>query len=270
MALLYGDDDFQKSLMIVNTCGWDTDCNSGNVGCLLGIKNGLAGIDAGPDWRGPVADRMYLPTADGGRAITDAVREAVPRRQHRPRPGRRSRRSPPRAAHASTSSCPAPSRASYPKTASTCAASSPWRTSPATAQRAPAAWRSTTRPRPWRRRASCHADLHPLAGGGALLPAARLWTAGVATTLPWPDGTTRRWRRMRPMPLPSPATSTCSVYGADDALELVRGPGSDAGPRFPSRPHLDSSPTPTACPSPSSASSRAARHTSTARSTWTS
>ncbi len=74
-ALLHGDDDFQKSLMIVNTCGWDTDCNSGNVGCLLGLKNGLAGIDAGPDWRGPVADRLYLPTADGGRAITDAATE---------------------------------------------------------------------------------------------------------------------------------------------------------------------------------------------------
>ncbi len=75
LGLLYGDDDFQKSLMITNTAGWDTDCNSGNVGCLLGIKNGLAGIEAGPDWRGPVADRMYVSTADGGRAITDAVRE---------------------------------------------------------------------------------------------------------------------------------------------------------------------------------------------------
>ena len=75
LGLLYGDDDFQRSLMIVNTAGWDTDCNSGNVGCLLGIKNGLAGIDAGPDWRGPVADRLYLATADGGRAITDAVTE---------------------------------------------------------------------------------------------------------------------------------------------------------------------------------------------------
>jgi ADP-ribosylglycohydrolase len=74
-ALLHGDDDFQRSLMIVNTSGWDTDCNSGNVGCLLGIRNGLAGIDAGPDFRGPVADRMYLPTADGGRAVTDAVQE---------------------------------------------------------------------------------------------------------------------------------------------------------------------------------------------------
>ena len=76
LSLLYGDDDFQKTLRVVNTCGWDTDCNSGNAGCLIGIKNGLAGIDAGPDWRGPVADRLYLPTADGGRAITDAVIEA--------------------------------------------------------------------------------------------------------------------------------------------------------------------------------------------------
>jgi len=75
LSLLYGDDDFQKTLMIVNTCGWDTDCNSGNVGCLMGIKNGLAGLGSGPDWRGPVADRLYLPTADGGRAITDAVTE---------------------------------------------------------------------------------------------------------------------------------------------------------------------------------------------------
>jgi len=76
-SLLYGDDDFQKTLMIVNTCGWDTDCNSGNVGCLMGIKNGLQGLESGPDWRGPVADQMYLPTADGGRAITDAVTETV-------------------------------------------------------------------------------------------------------------------------------------------------------------------------------------------------
>ena len=76
-SLLHGDDNFQKSLMIVNTSGWDTDCNSGNVGCLLGIKNGLAGLEDGPDFRGPVSDRLYLPTADGGRAITDAVTESL-------------------------------------------------------------------------------------------------------------------------------------------------------------------------------------------------
>ena len=77
LSLLYGADDFQRSLMIVNSSGWDTDCNSGNVGCFLGIKNGLPGIADGPDWRGPLADRLYLPTADGGRAITDAVAETL-------------------------------------------------------------------------------------------------------------------------------------------------------------------------------------------------
>ncbi len=41
LALLYGGDDFTRSQMIVNTCGWDTDCNAGNVGCFLGIKNGI-------------------------------------------------------------------------------------------------------------------------------------------------------------------------------------------------------------------------------------
>lgn len=76
LSLLYGDGDFGKSLLIVNTCGWDTDCNSANVGCIMGIRNGLAGIGEVPDWRGPVADRLFLPTADGGRCITDAVTEA--------------------------------------------------------------------------------------------------------------------------------------------------------------------------------------------------
>jgi ADP-ribosylglycohydrolase len=75
LGLLYGRDDFQKALMITNTSGWDTDCNSGNLGCLMGILLGLKGIDCGPDWRGPVADRLYLPSADGGRCITDAVSE---------------------------------------------------------------------------------------------------------------------------------------------------------------------------------------------------
>ena len=76
LALLYGDDDFQKAMTVVNTAGFDTDCNSGNVGCIMGVKLGLAGLDAGPDWRGPVADRLYLPTADGGSGISDALGES--------------------------------------------------------------------------------------------------------------------------------------------------------------------------------------------------
>jgi len=40
----------------------------------------MLGLDAfvsAHDWRGPVADRMLVPTAEGGRCVTDAVREAV-------------------------------------------------------------------------------------------------------------------------------------------------------------------------------------------------
>ena len=76
LALLFGDDDFQKSLMIVNTAGWDTDCNSGNVGCILGIKNGLEGIQKGPDYITPVNDIIYLPSAYGSETMTDALLES--------------------------------------------------------------------------------------------------------------------------------------------------------------------------------------------------
>jgi ADP-ribosylglycohydrolase len=77
LSLLYGNDNFSQTLSIAASCGWDTDCNAGNVGCLMGIKNGLADIDKDYDWRGPVADRLYLPSADGGRCFTDALTEAV-------------------------------------------------------------------------------------------------------------------------------------------------------------------------------------------------
>jgi hypothetical protein len=77
MALLHAPHDFQRGQMIVNTSGWDTDCNAGNLGCLHGIMLGLEGLDAGPDWRGPVADRLYMSTADGGRSIADAVDVAL-------------------------------------------------------------------------------------------------------------------------------------------------------------------------------------------------
>jgi len=76
LALLWGDGDFSESMTIVNTAGYDTDCNSGNVGCLLGLRGGLAALEGGYDWRGPVADRMIVSTADGGSAYTDAATTA--------------------------------------------------------------------------------------------------------------------------------------------------------------------------------------------------
>ncbi len=76
LALRHSGGNFHEAQMIVNTAGWDTDCNAGNVGCILGVAGGLAGLDGGPDWRGPVADRILLPTAEGGATITDALRES--------------------------------------------------------------------------------------------------------------------------------------------------------------------------------------------------
>ena len=76
MALLHSEGDFSEAMKIVNTAGWDTDCNSGNLGCLMGIRNGLDGIDANVDWRTPLSDICYIPTADSGGGISDAVTQS--------------------------------------------------------------------------------------------------------------------------------------------------------------------------------------------------
>ena len=75
MSFIMGGDDFHKSCMIACSAGWDTDCNSGNVGCLNGIRLGLKGFETGADIRKPVADRMYVVTSDSGSCISDAVSE---------------------------------------------------------------------------------------------------------------------------------------------------------------------------------------------------
>lgn len=76
MALIMGGDDFRKSIAIASSAGWDTDCNSGNIGCLNAIRLGLDSIDADADLRGPIADRMYVVSSDGGSVISNAVAEA--------------------------------------------------------------------------------------------------------------------------------------------------------------------------------------------------
>ena len=43
-ALLLGGDDFQKSITIAASAGWDTDCNAGNVGCLNGDSFEIRGF----------------------------------------------------------------------------------------------------------------------------------------------------------------------------------------------------------------------------------
>lgn len=75
-AIILGGDDFQKSIKIAASAAWDTDCNAGNVGAFNGIRLGVEGINAGADFRTPVADMMYVVTSDGGTVVTDAVLES--------------------------------------------------------------------------------------------------------------------------------------------------------------------------------------------------
>lgn len=75
-SILLGGDDFQKSVSIASSAAWDTDCNAGNVGAFNGIRLGLDGINAGADFRTPVADLMYVVTSDGGSVVSDAVLES--------------------------------------------------------------------------------------------------------------------------------------------------------------------------------------------------
>ena len=75
MSLIMAGNSFQRSLAICASAGWDTDSNAGNVGCINGIRLGLAGIDSETDLRSAVADRMFVVSADGGECVSDAVRE---------------------------------------------------------------------------------------------------------------------------------------------------------------------------------------------------
>ena len=74
LALLYGGHSFHEAMHIINTCGWDTDCNSGNIGCLVALMHGMKAFEGGPDWRGPIADRALISSADSGYSINNAAR----------------------------------------------------------------------------------------------------------------------------------------------------------------------------------------------------
>jgi ADP-ribosylglycohydrolase len=77
MAWAYAPDDFRKAQAIVNTAGWDTDCNAANVGTVMGVKVGLGDINRDYDFQSMFADRIILPTAEGTRGITDCLAEAL-------------------------------------------------------------------------------------------------------------------------------------------------------------------------------------------------
>jgi ADP-ribosylglycohydrolase len=63
LSLLYGNGDFARTIEIATMCGWDTDCNAGNVGTITGVLMGIEGI---PDhYRKPINDCIVTSSVSG-------------------------------------------------------------------------------------------------------------------------------------------------------------------------------------------------------------
>ncbi|MBN2657686.1 MAG: ADP-ribosylglycohydrolase family protein, partial [Spirochaetales bacterium] len=64
LSLLYGEGDFSRTQLICNMCGWDTDCNAGNVGAIVGVLVGMDGIE--DKWIRPINDLLISSSVVGG------------------------------------------------------------------------------------------------------------------------------------------------------------------------------------------------------------
>lgn len=69
LALLYGNGNFTDTINICNMCGFDTDCNTANVGTIMGVRGGLEGIEK--RWREPINDFMCASSAVGSLNLLD-------------------------------------------------------------------------------------------------------------------------------------------------------------------------------------------------------
>ncbi len=76
MAWAYGQKDFHKTMQIITTAGWDTDCNAANVGTVTGLLAGIESMKVPYDYLTPFSDRVYIPTAEGTYSCTDVANEA--------------------------------------------------------------------------------------------------------------------------------------------------------------------------------------------------
>lgn len=70
LSLLYGEDDYTKTVCICNMCGWDTDCNAGNIGTIMGVRKGLEDIPY-KKWRQPINDLLICSGSVGSLNIMD-------------------------------------------------------------------------------------------------------------------------------------------------------------------------------------------------------
>lgn len=69
LAMIYGQGDFNRTVEIATMCGWDTDCNAGNVGTVLGVAVGVEGI--ADKYRKPINDSIVMSGISGFMNILD-------------------------------------------------------------------------------------------------------------------------------------------------------------------------------------------------------
>lgn len=75
LAMLYGENDFSKTMLILTNCGWDTDCTLGNVGSIMGAMVGLEGIEK--KWLKPIEDIMIASSCIGSLNISTCSSNAL-------------------------------------------------------------------------------------------------------------------------------------------------------------------------------------------------
>jgi hypothetical protein len=79
MAILYGNGDFDYSLIIANSAGWDNDCNAATVGGLLGLIFGEKEIDE--KWKKPLMN-IYINTNRDNMPVYEPITEIAYRTQN--------------------------------------------------------------------------------------------------------------------------------------------------------------------------------------------
>lgn len=70
-CLLYGGNDYGKSICMAVQTGFDTDCNGATVGSVLGIKNGIGSI--GAQWTAPFHGKLDTQIFGVGTVSIDAL-----------------------------------------------------------------------------------------------------------------------------------------------------------------------------------------------------
>lgn len=73
-GMLYGNNEFDRTMQLIAEAGRDTDCNLGNVGSILAMMVGLENIDE--KWIKPMNDTLLCSSSIGSKNITTISKSA--------------------------------------------------------------------------------------------------------------------------------------------------------------------------------------------------